>query len=447
MQDRQSQRWIWRNMWAVPALALGIFAASPGGVVAQDAGADGPTFAPDIALILQQNCQVCHQPGAIAPMSLMSYDEVRPWAPMIKEKVINQEMPPYHYDANVGIQDLKSDARLSKEDIATIVAWVDAGAPLGDIDDMPAPVEWPDASEWRMAERFGQPDVVIPSDPYSVPAEGGDRWWRPQVPTGITEDRCIRAIETKPSVAGRAFTHHANSVFMVQNEDGDWEQFARLSEYALGKLGEIIPEGACRKAPPNSQVRWDIHYYPNGTAVNDDRVEVGIWYYPEDYTGYEQNLSLYGVDGDLDMAPGETIMTQGFHSFDHPVRIDSWQPHGHLRMVAASLEVFYPETGRRDIISMVSNWTAYWHLSHVYGDNAAPLVPAGAVIISTHWYDNSANNKNNPDPTVYVNSGSRTTDEMSHDWIAITHLDQQGYDELVAEREALQEGGDTAGDD
>lgn len=446
MQVRQSQR-IWRTMWATSAVALGIFVALPNGAAAQDVAAGTPTFAPDIASILQQNCQVCHQPGAIAPMSLMTYDEVRPWAPMIKEKVINQEMPPYHYDTNVGIQDLKSDARLSKEDIATIAAWVDAGAPLGNLDDMPPPVEWPDASEWRMAERFGQPDVVIPSDPYSVPAEGGDRWWRPQVPTGITEDRCIRAIETKPSVAGRAFTHHANSVFMVQNEDGEWEQFARLSEYALGKLGEIVPEGACRKAPPNSQVRWDIHYYPNGTAVNDDRVEVGIWYYPEDYTGYEQNLSLYGVDGDLDMAPGETIMTQGFHSFDHPVRIDSWQPHGHLRMVAASLEVFYPETGRREMLSMVSNWTAYWHLSHVYGDNSAPLIPAGAVIISTHWYDNSANNKNNPDPTVYVGSGSRTTDEMSHDWIAITHLDQQGYDKLIAEREALQEGGDTAGDD
>ena len=89
-------------------------------------------------------------------------------------------------------------------------------------------------------------------------------------------------------------------------------------------------------------------------------------------------------------------MAQGFHSFDHPVRIDSWQPHGHLRLVAASLELYHPSTGERELVSMVSNWTAYWHLSHVYEDHVAPLVPAGSVLVLTQWYDNSTNNKNNP---------------------------------------------------
>ncbi len=433
-----------RHMWALPALALGLTLALSTPAAAQD----GPVFAPDIAVILQENCQVCHQPGAIAPMSFLSYEEVRPWAPIIKEKVVSQEMPPYHYDTNVGIQELKSDARLSADEISTIVAWVDAGAPQGDPADMPPPVVWPDAAEWRMAERFGQPDIVIPSDPYDIPAVGGDAWWQPMVETGITEERCIMAIETKPSVPGRASTHHANSQFMVQNEDGEWETFARLSEYALGKLGEIIPEGSCRKAPVDSRVTWDIHYYPMGEPVEGDQVEVGIWYYPEDYAArYEQDLRSYPGEGDIDLAPYGTAMTQGFHSFDHPVRIDSWQPHGHFRLVGASLEIFHPNTGERELISMVSNWTAYWHLSHVYEDHVAPLVPAGSVMVLTHWYDNTDENRSNPDPTVYVGRGSRTTDEMSHDWIAITHLDQEGYEQLLAEREALEELRNTAGDD
>jgi mono/diheme cytochrome c family protein len=418
--------------------------ASPSNAAAQDE----VTFTADVAVILQENCQVCHQPGGLGPMSLMSYDEVRPWAPMIREKVLNQEMPPYHYDVNVGIQELKSDARLSQDEIQTIVSWVDGGAPMGDPADMPPPAVFPDGREWRMAERFGQPDVVIASSPYTVSADGGDRWWRPAVPSGITGERCIMAIETKPRFEGRSATHHAISGFQVQNDQGEWVRYGGLSEYALGKLGEIIPEGACRKAPANSQVTWDIHYYSTGQEVVDHQVEVGLWFYPEDYQGrYENDLSLYDVTGDLDMAPGATFMAQGFHSFDHPVRIDSWQPHGHLRLVAASLEIFDPTDGSRELISMVSNWTAYWHLSHVYEDHVAPLVPAGAVLVLTQWYDNSANNKNNPDPTVWVGSGSRTTDEMGHNWMAITHLDQAGYEELVAEREALNQLRNTAGDD
>jgi hypothetical protein len=426
-----------------PVTALALLTSAPSDGVAQDE----VVFSPDIAMILQENCQVCHQAGAIGPMSLVTYEEVRPWALVIREKVTRQEMPPYHYDTNVGIQELKSDARLSQEEIAMIVSWVDAGAPMGDLTEMPTPVEWPDAREWRMAERFGQPDVIIASEPYDIPSTGGDRWWGPVVPSGITEERCIMAIETKPRIEGRSSTHHANSQFEVRDRDGEWHTFARLSEYALGKLGEIIPEGACRTAPANSRVSWDIHYYTTGQEAPGHQVEVGIWYYPDDYEArYRQDLRSYDVTGDLDIAPHGTAMAQGFHSFDHPVRIDSWQPHGHLRLVAASLEIFHPATGERDLISMVSNWTAYWHLSHVYEDHVAPLVPAGSVLILTQWYDNTKDNKNNPDPTVWVGSGSRTTDEMGHNWIAITHLDQAGYDELLAERETPEPRGDTAGD-
>jgi hypothetical protein len=132
-------------------------------------------------------------------------------------------------------------------------------------------------------------------------------------------------------------------------------------------------------------------------------------------------------------------MMQGFQSWDHPVRIDSFQPHGHLRLRSAALEILYPETGRIEIISMVSNWSAVWHQSHIYADHVAPLVPAGAVLIIKQWYDNTANNPNVVDPEMWVDGGSRTADEMSHAWIAVTHLDEEGYQKLLEERKAAEE--------
>ena len=140
--------------------------------------------------------------------------------------------------------------------------------------------------------------------------------------------------------------------------------------------------------------------------------------------------------GDLEIAPNGTAMTQGFHSFKTPVRIDSFQPHGHFRLVGKTLEIFYPETGKLEMVSSVSNWTNSWHTSHIYEDDVAPLVPKGAVLVITGYYDNTAANKQNPDPDQWVGLGSRTADEMSHAWIAVTHLDDEGYERLVAEREA-----------
>jgi len=397
------------------------------------------TFARDVAPILQENCEVCHRPGAIGPMSLTTYEEVRPWARVIQQRVVAQEMPPYHYDTDVGIQELKYDKRLSPEEIATIVRWVESDAPLGDPADLPPPIDWPDPNEWKLSADFGQPDHIIRSTPFTVPAQGADLWHRPLVDSGITRDRCIKAIEVKPSAQALTVAHHANSTFRVPDEKGEWRLDERATEYAMGKLGEIIPEGTCRVARAGTKVLWDIHYYPMGESIVDDQVELGIWFHPEDYDAkYQQTLRQYGLEGPIDLAPHGTAMTQGFHSWDHPVRIDSFQPHGHLRLKAKSLEIFYPETGERQMVSMISNWNPGWHLSHIYEDHVAPLVPTGAVMILTAWYDNTANNPHNPDPDQYVGRGSRTTDEMSHGWIAVTHLDEEGYQTLLAEREKLQ---------
>ena len=440
---------LWVLIFGVLASVSEATAQQEGGAVAAanhapGSAAEAPktvTFAKDVAPIMQKSCQQCHQPGSIAPMSLRTYDEVRPWARLIKQRVVDGEMPPYHYDRGVGIQKLKNDRRLSDAEIRTIARWVDNGAPLGNPGDLPPPAVFPDFAEWGFAAQFGPPDLVVPTKPFTVPANGQDNWWRPIMPTGLTKDRCIRAISVKPSLAGRATVHHANSDLLVPDEKtGQYVQTERVSEYALGKVGEIVPPDSCRTLPANSLIRWDVHYYPMGKEVRDDVVELGFWLYPEDYQGkYKQNLKLYTLlmkGAALEIPPHGTAMTQGFHSFKTPVRIDSFQAHGHARLVAKTFEIFYPETGKLEMVSSISNWTNKWHLSHLYEDDVAPLVPKGAVLVITGYYDNTTKNKGNPDPDQWVGLGSRTTDEMSHAWIAVTHLDDEGYGRLVAERES-----------
>jgi mono/diheme cytochrome c family protein len=412
------------------------------------ADADDVTYATDVAAIIQQNCQICHRPGGIGPMDLVTYDDARRYARRIREQVANRLMPPYYYDNDVGIQDLQHDWRLSDEDIATVVAWVDQGSLEGDPADMPM-ADLIDTEDWSLAATLGPPDIIAPSTPIDVPAAGNDMWHRPIVPTGITEDRCIAALQVKPAGNAKGVVHHANSTFQLETDDGGFEPSGdRATEYAMGKLGELIPDGVCRVIPANAYVAWDIHLYPGGLGaaapnaiIEDNVVELGIWLHPADYEyEYKQDLALYGIrEGELVMEPHGTAMTQGFRTFDHPVRIDSFQPHGHLRLRSASLEILYPETGRVEVVSMVSNWSATWHQSHIYGANSAPLVPAGAVLIMKQWYDNTEGNPNVVDADQWVDGGSRTADEMSHAWIAVTHLDEEGYEELLEEREASEE--------
>ncbi|MEE2896948.1 MAG: cytochrome c [Gemmatimonadota bacterium] len=412
------------------------------------ASADGinvdVTYATDVAPIIQKNCTVCHRPGGIGPIDLVDYDDAKRYARRIRRQVSNRLMPPYYYDNDIGIQELKHDWRLSDEDINTIVEWVDQGTPMGDPADVPT-LDLADTEDWSIADVYGQPDLIAASSPIDVPAAGNDMWHRPIVPTGMTGgERCIKALQVKPKGAAKAVVHHANTTFQLLQEDGSFKASGdRASEYAMGKLGEVIPDGVCRVMPEDSWIRWDIHMYPGGlgaaapgTVIEDNVVELGIWLHPEDYEyEYKQDLALYGLrEGELLMEPGGTTMTQGFKSFDTPVRIDSFQPHGHLRLRSASLEIFYPKTGRTEVISMVSNWSATWHQSHLYQDDVAPLVPAGAVLVMKQWYDNTAANPNNPDADQWVDGGSRTADEMSHAWIAVTHLDEEGYERMVEER-------------
>ncbi len=412
----------------------------------------------EIGRIINENCVVCHQEGGIGPMQFETYDQVRPWAPLIQLKVANREMPPYAYDQHIGIQDLIGDWRLEQAEIDKIVAWVDSGSPLGDPENALPPPDLRDPSEWNFARELGQPDLIVPSVPMDIPANGNDLWNTHYVSSGLTADRCIKAVQVKPRGDAQAVVHHANSSVEVVNENGERERYGMLTEYAMGKWGEMVPDGVCRTLPAGAEIRWSIHMFPGGVGataqgevIEDNVVEIGLWFHEEGYESseqaYKQDLAQYNIqyegaqerNANMVIPPNGYSITQGFHSFDHPVRIDSYQPHGHLRMNAASLEIFYPDTGVVEPISQISNWSATWHHSHIFEPDSAPLLPTGAVLVLRQWYDNTANNPNNPDPDQWVYGGSRTGDEMSHAWLAVTHLDEEGYEKLVAEREAKQQ--------
>ena len=409
------------------------------------------TYNSDVGRILNENCVVCHREGGIGPMQLTNYDQVRPWAPLIQMKVADGSMPPYAYDHGIGIQDLEGDWRLDQDEIDTIVAWVNQGSPIGDPDVLVPVAQLSDPDEWNFAGELGQPNLIIPSISMDIPANGNDLWSNHYVPSGVTSDRCIKAVQVKPRGDARAVVHHANSSVVLQQEDGSMERYGMLTEYAMGKWGELVPDGICRTLPANAQVSWSIHMFSGGVGataegqmIKDNVVEIGLWLHPEGYAEeakYKQDLKLYQISPQNEIAipPNGYYMTQAMHSFDHPVRIDSFQPHGHLRMNAASLEIFYPETGRTEPISQISKWSATWHHSHIYQEDVAPLLPAGAVMLLKQWYDNTDANPNNPDSDMWVMGGSRTGDEMTHAWLAVTHLDDEGYETLVAERAEKEE--------
>ena len=258
--------------------------------VQAQAGEQQITYNGEAGRIINENCVVCHREGGIGPMQFESYDQIRPWAPLIQLKVANREMPPYAYDHGIGIQNLQGDWRLEQEEIDTLVAWVNQGAPLGDPDSPLAAPQLNDPDAWNFVSELGEPDLVIPSVAIDIPANGNDLWSTHYVPSGISSDRCIKAVQVKPRGDAAAVVHHANSSVLVENEEGELEREGMLTEYAMGKWGEMVPEGVCRTIPAGAQVAWSIHMYPGGVGataqgemIEDNVVEIGLWFHEEGY--------------------------------------------------------------------------------------------------------------------------------------------------------------------
>jgi hypothetical protein len=443
---------MWRGI-GTGAIALAGLLTLRGYATPKPAPRSAVTFTKDVVPILQQKCQICHQPGSIAPFSLMTFDDVQLHAPKIKTQVLARRMPPWHIDKTVGIRAFKNDRSLTDDQINTLVQWIDADTPFGDPKDMPAPVQFPDPSAWQFVGKYGEPDLIIKSTPYTVAATGEDKWWRPAVETGLTEDRWVRAIEIKPSLKGRKVVHHALTL-LEQNEGGTLTGLASTAmhsggrmtaglfmEWALGKVGEIYNENAGKLMKAGSRLRWEVHYYAGGEEIKDDVVELGVWFYPKGYVPkYRTILNMFSAIGsDLDIPPGEKSMVQDFHILQAPARIENFQPHMHMRGRAMSMEAIYPD-GRRELLSMVNNFQWNWHVNYIYADSVAPLLPKGTVLVFTAYHDNTAANPNNPDPAQWVGYGDRTVDEMAHVWVDVTYLEQEDFDRLVAERKTRRSG-------
>ena len=402
------------------------------------------TFTKDIVPIFQEKCQDCHRNDSMAPMSLVTYEETRPWARSIKERVVTHQMPPWHLDKTVGIQHFQNDRSLSDEQVETIARWVDAGAPQGDPKDMPPAKQFPDDNTWALQKVYRRPpDMIIKSDPYTMPAVSQDQWWKPTVDLNLTEPRWVRAVEMRPGTpAGRKITHHALA-HLIQNDtdpaakngpDDDAgpgaAQGGVLMEWAVGKTGDIYRPNTGKLLLPGAKIWWDIHYHAVGETIRD-HVELGVWLYPKDETPkYRTYLTGFqatsNVGTRLDIQPNTIKETQGFHTLKAPAILGNFQPHMHLRGKAMALEAILPD-GTTQMISYVDHFNFNWMNNYIYTDDAAPVLPKGTIIHVTAWHDNTTANRNNPDPNQWVGWGDRTVDEMAHAWVNVTYISDEDY--------------------
>ena len=426
----------------IGSLMIGGTLALASAVGAQTApAATAPTFSKDVAPIFQEKCEACHRPDSIAPMSLVTFAESRPWARAIKARVADHTMPPWSIDKTVGVQSFKNDRSLSDKEIETIVKWVDAGAPQGNASDMPAAKTWPEDQGWNFAPLFGQkePDLIVNSYDFTMPAQSQDAWDKRVTPSGITEPRWVRAVEIRPkTLKGRKIVHHAIAYLDQVEPDAPpaGGLLAPFMEWAVGKQGELMRADTGKLLLPGSKFRWDIHYSQAGEEITNS-VEMGIYFYPKGQEPkFRTSLSLVPAAlGTMDIRPNTLSLVEGFTVLRENARIESYQPHMHLRGKAMMVEAISP-TGQKQVISLVSDFNFNWMTTYVYADEAAPLLPKGTLLKVTAWHANTAAKKSNPDPNQWVGWGDRTVDEMAHAWINVVYMKDEDFKAEQAKRRA-----------
>jgi hypothetical protein len=399
------------------------------------------TFTKDIAPILQRSCQHCHRPGQMAPMSLVTYQEARPWARAIKQRVVAREMPPWHVDNTIGIQQFKDDPSLSNEEIELIVRWTDAGAPQGDAADMPPPRQFADASAWQI----GEPDIIVRFPAYTVLAAGPDLYGNLYAEIPIDADRYIKAIQTRSATpASHRVVHHALSYSVEPSETDspmeDGGQF--LVEYASGKNAEVYPDGTGVLLKHGQRARLSYHFHSIGEQTSAE-VELGIKLYPKGYVPKHIRWSrqLAQPTTPIDIPAGTVTRSDGYTFLHKPARLLAFQPHMHNLGKRQCLEVIYPTTGTRAATEILScaNFNNNWHLTYNYADEAQPLLPAGTILHNIQWHDNTSSNPRALDPRNWVGDGQRTIDEMGFFWIGWVELTEDEYKQQLAERKAAQQ--------
>lgn len=443
-------------------LMLGVSVAGAGiltaGVTRAQAPANAdkpvPTFTKDVAPILQRSCQTCHRPDSIAPMSLLTYQDARPWTRSIRSKVVARDMPPWYIDRTVGIKKFKNDPSLTDEEVDIITRWADGGAPMGNPADMPPPRHFDAMDRWHL----GEPDLIVsmPED-VVVPKEGPDRWMDVLVDSGLKEDRYLQAVEAKPS-KGQRVVHHSVQTMKDADDNSSGTGTTFLNEYAIGKPADVFPEGAGRLIKAGTKINFNLHLHSIGqeTLAN---VQVALKFYPKGYVPrHIETTTGIGNSGEreLDVPPNtDNVRTDGYSLLTKPVRLLSFQPHMHNRGKAMCVEAILPpappppnedpviasfrpkETAvpRVETLSCVDRYQFAWHIVYLYDEDVQPLLPAGTILHTIGYHNNTASNRFNPDPDNLITFGQRTVDDMSFAWMSMYPLTEEEYQQQVKERQ------------
>jgi mono/diheme cytochrome c family protein len=440
---------------AAGLLAFGAFPAREASAQGQPSGQ--VTFTKDIAPLLQRSCQTCHRPEGIAPMSLLTYEETRPWARSIKRKTAVREMPPWFIERNIGIQKFKDDISLSDEEIAKIGAWVDAGSPRGNPADMPAPLRFAGGGEWS----FGKPDLIVSSPVVSVKAVASD--WQGDLPDmvslGLTEDRYIKAVQVREvrlseqAVAGASnapraelnisVLHHATiaarTEFDAESEDPNDPTGRRGGEFnlvhELGQNATIYPDDLGVILPANGFLSFRVHTHSTGKDTKV-RLDLGFKLHPK---GYKPKYTLKGGSSmayfDMDIpAEDDNVRLDAYAVLKTPAKFMTFEPHMHASGKRMCIQAILP-TGIRQTLNC-AGYNHNWVKVYNYEDDAAPLVPAGTIIHIIGWYDNSSKNPRNPEPRNWKGFGNRSIEDMMFNLGKYIALTEEEYKAELAARKA-----------
>jgi len=374
--------------------------------------ATGPTFSRDVAPIVFKNCISCHRNGEIAPMSLMNYKEVRPWARAIREKVATRDMPPWHADPKYG--EWRNDRRMSQADVDTIVKWVDGGAKEGDPKDLPPSPTF--ASGWQI----GQPDQIfyMPEE-FTVPAQGTVPYTYFTVPTNFKEDRYIEALEAR--AGDLSVVHH---IVIYVREPGNEQPKRR--DIGTGLLGALSPgmtpfrssPGTAKLIKAGSNLVFQMHYTPSG-KVTKDRSMVGLIYSKKPVDKAITTTAAYDMRFAIP-ANAKNYEVKASYEFDEDSEIVSFSPHMHLRGKDFLYRAIYPD-GRSEVLLSVPEYDFNWQV--YYYPKKSLKMPKGTKIEAIAHFDNSTGNPMNPDPNKVVRFGEQTWEEMMN-----------GFFDVIAER-------------
>jgi mono/diheme cytochrome c family protein len=396
LNRRSTKTWLPGSSAALAALLVFPAIASAGGQSERTV-----TFARDVAPILYKNCVDCHRPTMFAPMSLMTYEDARPWARAIKQRVARKEMPPWSADSPIGT--FKNDPRLSQKQIDTIVAWVDGGAVRGNDRDMPQAPQFADG--WTI----GKPDAVFTmTEDFKVPAEGTIPYQYIRVPTHLTEDRWIQALEIRPG--NRAVVHHviANAQ-PAGGAAGDEQTPGRigLGGVTPNKPGVVYEPGVARRLPANSEIILQIHYTTMGVEATD-RTSIGVIYVkepPKKMLAGGMILSLaFAIPPGVDSHEVKASTTLGADT-----TLTAMTPHMHVRGKDMTYIAHYPD-GQSETLLSVPKYDFNWQITYELAQRK--VLPKGTRVEVIAHFDNSTKNLYNPDPTKTVRWGDQTWEEM-----------------------------------